>query len=92
LRGADKLGRYGGEEFLLILTGSTEEDATAVVNRLREIVAALDWVAISTDLRVTMSAGVVQLQANEAPADALSRADIALYQAKDAGRNCVVTT
>ena len=91
LRGTDKLGRYGGEEFLLILTGSTKEDASAVVNRLREIVAALDWVAISADLRVTMSAGVVQLRANEAPADALSRADIALYQAKDAGRNCVVT-
>jgi diguanylate cyclase (GGDEF)-like protein len=58
LRGADKLGRYGGEEFLLILSGSTEEDSVAVVDRLRQIVAALDWTAISTDLRVTMSAGV----------------------------------
>jgi diguanylate cyclase len=92
LRGTDKLGRYGGEEFLLVLTGSTEEDASAVVNRLREIVAALDWMAISTNLRVTMSAAVVQLRANEGPADALSRADMALYQAKDAGRNCVATT
>jgi diguanylate cyclase len=92
LRGADKLGRYGGEEFLLILSGSTEEESVAVVDRLRQIIAALDWSAISTDLRVTLSAGVTQLRPDEAPAEALSRADAALYQAKDAGRNCVLTS
>jgi PleD family two-component response regulator len=56
------------------------------------IVASIDWNAISSDLHVTMSAGVVQLNIGEVPDDALNRADIGLYQAKDAGRNCVITT
>jgi diguanylate cyclase (GGDEF)-like protein len=91
LRGGDKIGRYGGEEFLFILPGSTVEDSVTVVDRLRQIVAALDWAAISSDLRVTMSVGVAQVRPDEAPDDALSRADIALYKAKDAGRDTVMT-
>jgi diguanylate cyclase (GGDEF)-like protein len=91
LRGIDKIGRYGGEEFLLVLPSSTEEDSVDVVDRLRQIVAALDWSAISSDLRVTMSVGVAQVRTDEAPDEALSRADIALYKAKDAGRDTVMT-
>lgn len=90
LRGGDKLGRYGGEEFLLILAGSDEPAAVAVVDRLRQIVAAIDWAAISASLRVTLSAGVAQVRPDEAPDEALSRADIALYKAKDAGRDTVM--
>ena len=82
LRGGDKIGRHGGEEFLFILPGSTVEDSVTVVDRLRQIVAALDWAAISSDLRVTMSVGVAQVRPDDAPDDALSRADIALYKAK----------
>lgn len=90
LRVGDKLGRYGGEEFLLILPGSSEQHSIVVVDRLRTIVAAIDWTAISTDLRVTLSAGVAQTMRNEAPEEALGRADRALYRAKDAGRNLVL--
>jgi len=54
------------------------------------MVAALDWNAISVDLRVTFSAGVAQLRQDEAPEDVLTRADVALYRAKDTGRNRVV--
>lgn len=91
LRQNDKVGRYGGEEFLLVLPGSGKEDAGVVLERLREIVASLDWNAISSELRVTMSAGVAEFRVDDAPADVLSRADVALYQAKDAGRNRVVS-
>jgi diguanylate cyclase (GGDEF)-like protein len=90
IRHIDRLGRYGGEEFLLVFPGSGEQDAVAAIDRLRGIVATIDWNAISSNLRVTMSAGVAQVRSDEAPSDALNRADKALYQAKDAGRNCVI--
>jgi diguanylate cyclase (GGDEF)-like protein len=91
IREIDKLGRYGGEEFLLILPGGTKQQASGAVDRLRVLIAAIDWSAISKDLRVTMSAGVVQVRQDEAPEDILSRADVALYKAKDTGRDRVVS-
>jgi diguanylate cyclase (GGDEF)-like protein len=90
IRQIDRLGRYGGEEFLLVLPSSGEEDAVAALDCLRVIIESIDWSAISSDLRVTMSAGLAQFRADEVPSDALNRADKALYQAKDAGRNCVL--
>ena len=90
IRNIDRLGRYGGEEFLLVLPGSSRQQATAVVNRLREIVATLNWTSISDGLTATMSAGVAEVRLDEAPDETLARADAALYRAKDAGRNCVM--
>ena len=89
--GSTYRGRYGGEEFLLVLPRASKEQATAVVDRLREIVAALDWSAISDGLLVTISAGMTQFRSDEACDEILARADAALYCAKDAGRNCVVS-
>jgi diguanylate cyclase (GGDEF)-like protein len=90
VRSIDQVGRYGGEEFLLVLPRASEQQASDAVNRLREIVAELDWTAISDSLSLTISAGVAQIRIDEAPDDILARADAALYRAKDAGRNCVV--
>ena len=56
-----------------------------------KIVADLNWTAISDGLMVTMSAGVTQIHPDEAPGEILARADAALYRAKDAGRNCVIS-
>ena len=91
IRSIDRLGRYGGEEFLLVLPHVSKEQATAAVNRLRKIVADVNWTAISDGLTVTMSAGVAQIRSDEAPGEILARADAALYRAKDAGRNCVMS-
>jgi diguanylate cyclase (GGDEF)-like protein len=91
MREIDKLGRYGGEEFLLILPNSTKEQASIAVDRLRAVFAAIDWNTISIDLRVTFSAGVAQVRPDEAPEDILARADAALYRAKDMGRNRVIS-
>ncbi|MGA2996210.1 GGDEF domain-containing protein [Bradyrhizobium sp.] len=91
IRTIDRLGRYGGEEFLLILPRASKEPATLAVNRLREIVANLDWTAISDELVVTISGGVAQVRLDEAPDEVLARADTALYGAKDAGRNRVIS-
>ena len=75
---------------MLILPDSAKDQAVLAVDRLRQVIADLDWSAISADLRVTMSAGVAQAGLFEAPSDILARADAALYRAKDAGRNRVV--
>lgn len=90
IRSIDKFGRYGGEEFLLILPETSDGAALRTVDRLRGIVAALDWSAISQDMSVTMSAGLATLRPDDTADSILARADQLLYQAKDMGRNRVV--
>lgn len=90
VRDIDRFGRYGGEEFLLVLPCASGYQATEMVDRLREIVAGLDWTGVSDDLHVTMSAGVSQIRSSEPYDEVVARADAALYSAKDAGRNCVM--
>jgi diguanylate cyclase (GGDEF)-like protein len=87
IRTIDRFGRYGGEEFLLVLPDTSVDGAAQILERLREIVADLDWSAFSPGMRVTISAGVTTLQANETPDTFLARADRALYSAKARGRN-----
>lgn len=89
IRSIDRFGRYGGEEFLLILPDLAEDGATRVLERLRAIIAELDWSAFSSDINVTISAGVATLRPNEGPDTLLARADRALYAAKARGRNRV---
>jgi diguanylate cyclase (GGDEF)-like protein len=91
VRDIDRFGRYGGEEFLLVLPCASARQASEMVERLRKIVADLDWTGVSEDLRVTMSAGVSQIRSSEACDEVIARADAALYSAKDAGRNCVMS-
>jgi diguanylate cyclase (GGDEF)-like protein len=90
VRDIDRFGRYGGEEFLLVLPCASGCQATEMVDRLRKIVAGLDWACVSNDLLVTMSAGVSQIRSNEPYDEVIARADAALYSAKGAGRNCVM--
>ena len=87
IRSIDRFGRYGGEEFLLMLPDTPQEDAVRMLDRLRAIIAELDWSAFSPGMRVTISAGVATLKPNEAPDTFLARADSALYAAKARGRN-----
>lgn len=92
IRPADCFGRYGGEEFLLLLPGTDGEAASRMLDRLRGIIADLDWSAFSPGMRVTISAGVVTLRDNDTADTFLVRADSALYSAKALGRNRVVTS
>jgi diguanylate cyclase len=89
IRSIDRLGRYGGEEFLLLLPGTNGEEALKLLDRLRLIVADIDWDSIAEGVMVTMSAGVVALQRDETADSVLARADAALYRAKEQGRNRV---
>jgi diguanylate cyclase (GGDEF)-like protein len=89
IRSIDKFGRYGGEEFLLLLADTSEDEAAQMLDRLRTIIAELDWRAFSAGLRVTISAGVTTLRKDDSTDTLLARADRALYASKAGGRNRV---
>lgn len=92
LRTEDLFCRYGGEEFLAFLPGSTAQQALAVAERVRMVFAeeARSAVARATELpfAMTVSVGISELAPGEDLDRAVRRADSALYAAKAAGRNC----
>ena len=85
LREEDYAGRWGGEEFLILLPDIDEEGAQATAERLRQSVGDRPV----TGLRVTVSAGCATWAPGESPDDLLRRADNALYAAKRGGRDQV---
>jgi diguanylate cyclase (GGDEF)-like protein len=91
LRAYDGIGRYGGEEFLLVLPGCDLEDAMARGNELRELVAGMPVAALNTEKQITVSMGVAVSQCGgKGEAEVLlSCADAGLYAAKGNGRNRV---
>jgi diguanylate cyclase len=91
IRSIDKFGRYGGEEFLLVLPDTPQDKAMQMLDRLRLIVQSLDWSAFSDGLTVTISAGVATLDPHDTPDTLLARADSALYAAKERGRNRIAS-
>lgn len=91
IRSVDRFGRYGGEEFLLVLPDMDTNNAARALDRLRAIVADLEWSAFSPGMKVTMSAGVATLKPNETSDTFLARADRALYAAKAQGRNRITS-
>jgi diguanylate cyclase (GGDEF)-like protein len=77
----------------LLLLPDTEGDAAArILDRLRTIIADLDWSAFSPGMRVTISAGVAALRDNDNADTFLARADSALYSAKARGRNRIAAS
>lgn len=92
-REIDKLGRYGGEEFIAVLPETDAEDATTFAERVRERVARHPFaVGRAEPLQLTISAGTATYPYPGVynPRTLVQRADQALYAAKRAGRNCVV--
>lgn len=88
LRESDYAGRYGGEEFALVLPGADANGARGVAERIRQRVEASRLVVASAALTVTVSGGVAALGAGMVgPQDLVAAADGALYVAKRAGRN-----
>jgi diguanylate cyclase (GGDEF)-like protein len=91
LRVSDVMARWGGEEFVLLLPDTRAPLAKAGLERLRERIAAMALPPVDDDrLTLTLSAGVTEHIAGESTAQALERADRALYEAKAQGRNRVV--
>lgn len=90
LRAEDLVGRFGGEEFLIVLPAATESEAAAAAERLRDRVASEPLRIEELELTLTVSAGVATLNPTDETRHGLvRRADAALYEAKRAGRNRV---
>lgn len=87
LRDADRLGRVGGEEFVVVCPHTTLEQAHLVAQRLLEATRALRLPDIDPTLHVTTSIGLAQAQPGETRAALFARADAALYRAKQGGRD-----
>jgi diguanylate cyclase (GGDEF)-like protein len=91
LRTSDRIGRIGGEEFLVVLPGTSMHDAQMIAERLRKTIESATWAGLRTDAHVTASFGVAERCAGDHAAESLlKRADDALYRAKREGRNRVV--
>ena len=91
LRQQDSIGRYGGEEFLVVFPQTSLDGARQVTERLRRAIETLDSGADGTGLPLTVSAGVAEAARGEALDDLLKRVDAAMYEAKALGRNRVVS-
>ena len=92
LRDSDVVGRFGGEEFILILHKSNLEQATQAAERCRTAIQALEIYSDDGEkIHVTASFGIAISQAELRPQQLLSQADKALYEAKASGRNRVKT-
>ncbi|MCK5042011.1 MAG: PleD family two-component system response regulator [Sphingomonadales bacterium] len=93
IRGVDLAARYGGEEFVIIMPDTRSADAVHISERLRATTADLPFLISGnkSPIQVTTSIGLVTMVGDEVNAkELLRRADTALYQAKESGRNCVI--
>ena len=86
LRETDYIGRYGGEEFIVVLPETILEDAVNLANVLRESVESGDYGVVKG---VSISLGVVQYDIKESSDELFKRIDSLLYDAKKCGRNCI---
>ena len=90
LRKHDLTFRYGGEEFSIILSNLSMDEAGSVAEQLRLMVENLEFVYKEERIPVTISLGVTDFRPGDTPDDIIGRADAALYKAKEQGRNQVV--
>ncbi len=91
LRETDLCGRWGGEEFILLLAETRLEEACTIVERLRDRVSAVTIISLEEKLSVTLSAGISEHRVGEPHLTTLQRADQALLEAKRSGRDrCLI--
>lgn len=90
LRSTDVLARYGGEEFVILLPGSKQSDAVNVITNVQRDLTKNFFMHNNDRVLITFSAGVTERLTGETIDAVLPRADAALYEAKQAGRNRVV--
>ena len=87
VRCSDRVGRVGGEEFLIVLENQSLENAQEIAERIRLSVAEKEHTSLS--ISATVSLGVIEIAPNETTEQAAKRVDLHLYKAKEGGRNTV---
>ncbi|MBN2313503.1 MAG: diguanylate cyclase [Sedimentisphaerales bacterium] len=87
-RKPDILARYGGDEFVILMPETKAEEAVALLERIR---TGIEHIKVADNVSMTISCGIAQNRPDKdnAPSEVIRRADLALYEAKSAGRNCV---
>lgn len=90
IRETDFLARYGGEEFVLLMPGADREAAANVAEKLRQVVASASFRFRGQPVSITLSGGVAEFHGHDTAESVFARADEALYQAKEQGRNRIV--
>lgn len=90
-RSQDSVGRYGGEEFVLILPGASTENSKKIVDELRVQFSHIRFHENNQDFHVTFSAGISFFEYRDDPSKVTEEADRSLYKAKIMGRNQVIT-
>lgn len=91
LRPHDSVARFGGEEFVVVLPDTAVDEAVEVITRLQRELTTQLFLEGEKRLLITFSAGVTRMSMDETSADALHRADQAMYAAKRAGKNRVMS-
>lgn len=89
LRDGDKIFRYGGEEFTVIINRNSDEQCELIANRLLHLISSNNLIYMGQKISVTASIGVTKLYEKDTPDSLLSRADKALYVSKKSGKNMV---
>jgi len=87
IRDYDICGRWGGEEFMIIMLEIGTADAVVVVERVRKAIAGLDLKAGDVLLALSASFGIAERRPGESVADVIKRADAAMFDAKRGGRD-----
>ena len=86
----DSVGRYGGEEFAIVMPRCTGKNALRIFSKLRERFSQLSFNAQEVEFFCTFSAGIAEYKTNMTAEQLSNAADLALYQAKNNGRNQVI--
>jgi len=89
LRVTDRISRYGGDEFVVLLTDTPRDVAVMVLERICARIKQHDWGALVPELTVTVSIGVAEIMTGDTVAQTFEHADSALYEVKQSGRNSV---
>lgn len=87
-----KVGRYGGEEFIMYIGGKSASDVLQLVKMIHHHVQNTPFHSGHLTIQITLSIGLAKFDPNESLLYAINRADKNLYEAKDKGRNCIVTS
>ncbi len=90
VRDTDFVGRYGGEEFVMLLVGTDTNEAKVVAEKIRQEISQLGFHFHDHPVAITASCGITGFTGDDTTDLAFDRADKALYRAKDAGRNCCI--